>query len=144
APENYNGALEFNIHTITTENDGDSLDEQHAVKVKVTPTPEADMNLSQSIAEDVSTQLNFSVVHKNGDDDEFISKVWISADSVAGSKVTLLDSNGDPLVAETVSGVDGVPDGSYFVVDKDDLESIYAQGDTNWHGATSFDVWYEV
>lgn len=138
APENFNGVLEFNIHTITTENDGDSLDEKHDVTVKITPTPEANMSLSTTIAEDVSTKLDFSVVHQNGDTDETITKVWIKASDVDGSNLTLT-LNGNQLSAkETIDGDE------YYVIDQADLNNIYAQGSSNWHGNTSFDVKYEV
>src|SRR5690606_35135914 len=81
-PQNYNGKFEFDFYTITTEDDGDSLTEGFKIEVTVTPSPEAGMNLSSGGNEDTSFNLNFSVEHKNGDDDEFVSKVYIKVDSI--------------------------------------------------------------
>ncbi|MGO3355379.1 MAG: VCBS domain-containing protein [Oceanisphaera sp.] len=139
APANYNGIVDFKIYTITTENDGDSLTEDHDVQLTITPTPEATMNLSASIDEDVSTALDFSVIHQNGDTDESISKVWIKVDSVKDGLTLTLGDGGPALsTTENMGGDD------YYVVEQGNLGNIYAQGATNWHGTTDFDVKYEV
>ncbi|NWN91628.1 cadherin-like domain-containing protein [Marinobacter adhaerens] len=139
APANYNGVVDFNLYTITTENDGHSLTEKHDVQLTITPTPEAEMNLSASIEEDVSTALDFSVIHQNGDDDESISKVWIKVDSIKDDLQLTLGDGGPALSTKETIGSD-----EYYVVEKGDLDNIYAQGKANWHGTTDFDVKYEV
>lgn len=138
-PQNYNGKFNFDFYTITTENDGDSLTEKHEINVTVTPSPEAGMNLASSGDEDTSFQLDFGVKHENGDDDEFVSKVFIKVDSVTDGLTLTLGKNGSALsTTETIDGAD------YYVVEQSDLNNIYAKGKANWSGETSFKVRYEI
>ncbi len=147
-PQNYNGKFNFDFYTITTENDGDSLTEKHEINVTVTPSPEAGMNLASSGDEDTSFQLEFGVVHNNGDDDEFVSGVWIKVDSIQNGLALNLGTGADAKsladAANDANNTDVVLDDGYYKISGDAISNIYAKGKANWSGETSFDVRYEI
>ncbi|MCX7566523.1 DUF5801 domain-containing protein [Sulfitobacter sp. F26169L] len=83
-PANFSGTVDLNVTAVTTENDGDSRTGS-AVPVSfiVTPSPEAVTTASAVLVEDQTSQINFSVVHVDGDTDEQISAVRIRVDDVS-------------------------------------------------------------
>ncbi|MFV0457027.1 MAG: Ig-like domain-containing protein [Pseudomonas sp.] len=145
-PPNFNGTASFDFAVVTTENDGDSLTELHDVSVWVQPSPEATINLASDLDEDVSTKLDFSIQHRNGDTDERLDAVWIKASDVdaAGNFSLTYGLNGDSLAAVAGKQPGIVLDGDWYKLSGAALHSIYAKGQENWHGTAGFDVRYLI
>ncbi|MDO6823559.1 immunoglobulin-like domain-containing protein [Marinobacter sp. 1_MG-2023] len=143
-PTNFSGtSAEFTLAAVTTENDGDSLTAEHKVQVRITPSPEATMNLSTGGVEDTPAKLDFSAQQQNGETDETITEVWIKASDLAGKNFTLTyGENGSALGAEAQTGV--TVDGDWYKLDSTAMDNIYLNGDDNWHGNGSFTVQYRV
>ncbi len=146
-PANFNGTASFNFYAVTTENDGDSLTELHEVNVRVQPSPEATINLSASMDEDVSTALSFGIQHQNGDTDEQLDEVWLSASDVDGAiDFTLTYGAGGVSLAQAV--LDGLPgialEDGWYKLSGAALNSIHAQGRENWSGTADLDVRYLI
>jgi hypothetical protein len=146
-PANFNGTASFNFYSVTTEDDGDSLTELHAVSLRVQPSPEATINLSASIDEDVSTALSFGIQHQNGDTDEQLDAVWLSASDVDGATDFTLTygASGISLAQAVTDGLPGITlaDG-WYKLSGDALTSIHAQGRENWSGSAEIDVRYLI
>ena len=146
-PPNFNGTASFDLYAVTTENDGDSLTDPHVVSVRVEPSPEASINLTASIDEDVSTALSFGIQHQNGDTDEQLDAVWLSVLDVDGATdFTLTYGSGGVSLAQAVS--DGLPgitlEDGWYKLSGDALNSIHAQGRENWSGSAEIDVRYLI
>nr|WP_245000303.1 Ig-like domain-containing protein [Marinobacter daepoensis] len=145
-PPNFSGSTDFTLYSVTTEDDGDSLTEEHAVKVEIAPSPEAGMNLSTSAAEDTATLVDFGIQHQNGDTDEVLASVWISAadvDSALNYSLTIDDQSLADAAAD--AGMPGIilEDG-WYKLDDSLLGNVHLQGAPNWHGTADFGVRYEV
>nr|WP_241264572.1 Ig-like domain-containing protein [Marinobacter daepoensis] len=145
-PPNFSGSTDFTLYSVTTEDDGDSLTEEHAVKVEIAPSPEAGMNLSTSAAEDTATLVDFGIQHQNGDTDEVLASVWISAADVDSALNYSLTIDGQSLAdAAADAGMPGIilEDG-WYKLDDSLLGNVHLQGAPNWHGTADFGVRYEV
>ncbi|MGB7388399.1 MAG: DUF5801 repeats-in-toxin domain-containing protein [Pseudomonas neustonica] len=146
-PANFNGTASFNFYSVTTEDDGDSLTELHAVSLRVQPSPEATINLSASIDEDVSTALSFGIQHQNGDTDEQLDAVWLSASDVDGATDFTLTygASGVSLAQAVTDGLPGITlEDGWYKLSGDALNSIHAQGRENWSGSAEIDVRYLI
>ncbi|PRB82896.1 VCBS domain-containing protein [Pseudomonas sp. MYb185] len=147
-PPNFNGIQSFELSSVTTENDGDSLTKQHQVEVRVSPSPEATINLGASLDEDASSRLDFSIQHRNGDTDEVLSEVWINASDLAGlDDLILTYGQGGQSLADAAADVTNphiVLEDGYYKLSGDAIDNIYAQGRENWHGDASFGVHYVI
>ncbi|RBW51424.1 DUF5801 repeats-in-toxin domain-containing protein [Marinobacter sp. F3R11] len=143
-PTNFSGtSAEFTLAAVTTENDGDSLTAEHKVQVRITPSPEATMNLSTGGVEDTPAKLDFSAQQQNGETGETITEVWISKDDLdnAGGYILTYGASGSALDG-TESGVT-LEDG-WYKLDSTAMDNIYLKGGDNWHGNGSFTVQYRV
>jgi hypothetical protein len=133
---------------VTTENDGDSLSKTQKISIKVAPTPEATINLTDTVREDTSGNLSFAIAHQNGDTDERLDEVWIKADDADNlanmsltfgqTGVSLADAAAD--TAES----DITLDDGWYKLSGTAIDNIYAQGSLNWAGNESFDVRYVI
>lgn len=146
--DNFSGEISFNFTAVTTENDGDSLSKTHVVKVEVDPTPEATINLADSVEEDTSGNLSFAIEHQNKDTDERLDEVWIKAtdaDSLINMELTFGKNGGSLADAAADAGqADITTDGTWYKLSGSAINNIYAQGNTNWAGNESFDVHYVI
>ncbi|MEG1354810.1 tandem-95 repeat protein [Comamonas sp.] len=86
-PNNFSGEVKFSASAVSTERidgntwTGDKVDVSFVVK----PSAEAEATTSGALVEDVISSLKFGIVHKNGDTDETLTKVWIKvADAGTG------------------------------------------------------------
>jgi len=147
-PPNFNGSQTFDFYSVTTEDDSDSLTEQHSVELRVSPSPEATINLGASIDEDVSTRLDFSIQHRNGDVDEVLEEVWISAaDLAALGDLNLTYGQNGPSLADAAADAGNtsvVLDNGWYKLTGAAIDNVYAQGRENWHGDASFGVHYVI
>ncbi|SFQ85008.1 VCBS repeat-containing protein [Halopseudomonas formosensis] len=150
-PPNFNGSQTFDFYSVTTEDDNHSLTEQHSVELRVSPSPEATINLEASIDEDVSTRLDFSIQHRNGDNDEVLEEVWISAADLAalaalGDLNLTYGQNGPSLAAAAADAgnTSVVLDNGWYKLTGVAIDHVYAQGRENWHGDASFGVHYVI
>ena len=136
-PNNFNGKIDLTAQAVTTEiENGDAkVSAEYNSVITVIPTPEAGMNLTSSGNEDAKVQLNFGVIQKNGETDEYVNEVWIKAtgENSVGSKGVTLYKGGTELTV--------IEDG-WFKIAKADLGNIYAQGPANKGGNYTFDVRY--
>lgn len=157
APKNFNGEVTFQVTPVTTENDthtpapgidapaaGDAKVGQTVdVSFKVSPSPEATLNASSSLVEDVASKVDLSAVHQNGDTDEFVSEVWIKADEAETGDYTLY--LGDPANGGVKLSEAGIAnDGGYYKLNQEQLNNIYAKGGADKHGSFDLDVKYVV
>ncbi|MDO6440732.1 immunoglobulin-like domain-containing protein [Marinobacter sp. 2_MG-2023] len=143
-PANFSGTSDaFTLAAVTTENDGDSLTENHSVQIKITPSPEATMNLSTGGVEDTPEKLDFSAQQQNGEIGETITEVWISKADLdnAGGYTLTYGASGSELEG-TESGV--TLEGGWYKLDSTAMDNIYLKGNDNWHGDGSFTVQYTV
>lgn len=147
-PPNFNGSQTFDFYSVTTEDDNHSLTEQHSVELRVSPSPEATINLGASIDEDVSTRLDFSIQHRNGDTDEELEEVWISvADLAALGDLNLTYGQNGPSLADAAADAGNtsvVLDNGWYKLTGVAIDNVYAQGRENWHGDASFGVHYVI
>ncbi|WP_372966246.1 hypothetical protein, partial [Marinobacter sp.] len=143
-PANFSGtSAAFTLAAVTTENDGDSLTAEHSVQIKITPSPEATMNLNTAAVEDTPAKLDFSAQQQNGETGETITAVWISKDDLdSATGYTLTYGASGSELDGTESGVT-LEDG-WYKLDSTAMDNIYLKGDDNWHGDGSFTVRYEV
>ncbi|MBK1872024.1 VCBS domain-containing protein [Marinobacter sp. 1-3A] len=147
-PNNFSGEIDFNLTSVTTENDGDSLSETQKVNIQVTPTPEASINLADTVKEDTSGNLSFAIAHQNGDTDERLDEVWIKAsdaDSLAKMSLTFgQDGVSLAIAAADVNESDISLDDGWYKLSGTAIENIYAQGNLNLADSESFDVHYVI
>ena len=162
-PENYNGEVEFTLGIVSTENDGDSLTESSTISLNIIASPEASINLSMAIDEDVSTALSFAIQTQNGDTDEELEAVWINIASLeAATGVSLTYGEGGTSLADAVLagevGIAEFDDGTdtWYIIEGDALTNIYAQSADNvshYNGQesdgvdiplTDFEIKYEI
>ncbi|MEL0630481.1 DUF5801 repeats-in-toxin domain-containing protein [Psychromonas aquatilis] len=137
-PENYNSDVEFTLSTVSTENDGDTLTESNTISLTITPSPEATINLSTVIDEDVSTALNFAVQTQNGDTDEVLDAVWINIDSLEQATGISLTYGQDGITLAEAA-LDNTIDiteindntGNWYLIEGEALANIYAQSADN-------------
>jgi T1SS-143 domain-containing protein len=142
-PTNFSGtSAAFTLAAVTTENDGDSLTAEHSVQIRITPSPEATMNLSTAGVEDIPVKLDFSAQQQNGETGETITEVWIKASDLSGQKFTLTYGENGSALADGQSGVS--LEGGWYKLNSTAMDNIYLKGDDNWHGDGSFTVRYEV
>jgi len=142
-PANFSGtSAAFTLAAVTTENDGDSFTENHSVQIRITPSPEATMNLSTGGGEDTPAKLDFSAQQQSGESDETITEVWIKASDLDGQNFTLTyGEDGDPL-ADGQAGVS--LDNGWYKLTGEAINSIYMKGNANWSGDANFTVQYRV
>ena len=146
-PPNFNGTASFDLYAVTTENDGNSLTDPHVVSVRVEPSPEASINLTATIDEDVSTALSFAIQHQNGDTDEQLDAVWLDAADVDGATDFQLTygAGGVDLAQAVDDGMPGITlEDGWYKLSGTALESIFAQGRENWSGSVDVGVRYLV
>ena len=146
-PPNFNGTEKFDFYVVTTEDDGNSLTQKHEVSVRVEPSPEATINLSARFDEDVSSPLDFSIQHRNGDTDEQLDGVWLKAGEIDGATDYSLTygPGGESLADAVANGLPGIVlEDGWYKLSGSALNNIYAQGKENWHGNASFDVHYLI
>ena len=135
---NFSGTLSFTVRAVSTENDGDSnAGAAQTVTVEVTPSPEATLATQTTILEDTRTQLNLGLVHQNGDTNETLDSVWISADSLVGKPFTLYLGTTELSSALTA-------DGGWYKLTLAQAANIFVQGAANSDADGSFAVRYTV
>ncbi len=145
-PDNYSGTVTFGGKVVVTENDGHSTQQDlGTLRAEVTPTPEATLNLSTTLSEDRLGQVDFSIVHANGDTDETLASVWISEADLTGAPYTLYLGNGTGTPLLSANGQPGVEiSGGWVKLTGGAIGDIYALGGADLHGSYSFAVRYEI
>src|SRR6056297_1337419 len=149
SPENFSGTIDFTARPVTTENDGDSwTGSSHDLSVEVTPSPESVIETSTTVDEDTLGQVDFSIVHQNGDTDETLSSVSINQADVDGKEFTLYLGNGtETTIAEAAADgniTEVVLDDGYYKLTGDAIDNIYVQGGADRHGSYDLDIKYEI
>lgn len=136
APENYSGELAFQLISVTTENDGDSLTSAPVdVVVHVTPTPEAMVNSVSAIKEDIGGLLKLDLSQPKGENEE-LTAIWIKANDITDNGFeliiegkTLAELAADPDFAD-VSHDDTHP--GYIKITGKYMHAIHAKADPNF------------
>ncbi|WP_323752054.1 DUF5801 repeats-in-toxin domain-containing protein [Marinobacter sp.] len=142
-PANFSGTSgAFTLAAVTTENDGDSLTDNHSVQIRIKPSPEATMNLGTDAVEDTPAKLDFSAQQENGETGETITEVWIKASDLSGQNFTLTYGENGSALAGGQSGV--TLEGDWYKLNSIAMDNIYLKGNDNWHGNGSFTVQYRV
>ncbi|MDD2653025.1 MAG: VCBS domain-containing protein, partial [Sulfurimonas sp.] len=145
APQNYSGTIDFNAKGIVTENDGDfSTGTQIPISVTVSPSPEATMSLATTINEDTLTQVDFSVIHQNGDTNETLTEVYILKSSLDGQEFTLYYGTDKTSLSDAADAGDITDDGTYYVLSGSAIDNIYAQNAADKDTDGSFTVKYTI
>ncbi|MEA4872796.1 MAG: VCBS domain-containing protein, partial [Synergistaceae bacterium] len=145
-PANYSGTIDLSVRPVTTENDGNSLTGSAIpITITVDPSTEAIMSTSTTANEDTLVNLNFNVIHQNGDTDETLTSVWIKADDVEGKNFNLYFGNSTNTTLSSAAGTTGVElDGGYYKLTGSAINNIYAKGEENTNGVYNFDTKYEI
>ncbi|WP_455230460.1 VCBS domain-containing protein [Geopseudomonas aromaticivorans] len=140
-PANYSGAVTFQVASVTTENDGNSLTGTPVdISFTVTPSPEATMTTGVTVEEDVLTALDLNIVHQSGDTDETLAQVRIAESELVGKNFTLyLDSAGTQPVTDLI------PVGGYYVLTPAQVAGLHVQGSEHLDGSLgSFNFQYQI
>lgn len=165
-PNNFSGEIKFSAQATNTDTCTNGISDSNSctsevtdVTITVTPTPEATVKMSAAAAEDELTQLSFAIKHKNGDNDETLSTIYIKASDANGGdgkNFTIVYSEDGKtymsLEEALTNGkiekeeIDGV---KYYKItaDGEDVHNIYVKGDGNYSGKgedNSFSFKYEI
>jgi large repetitive protein len=151
-PSNFSGTVNFTGRAVTTENDGNAwTGALNNLKFTVTPAPEAEIVLSSTVDEDTVGRINFNVAHRNGDTNESVSEVWISAADVAdliADGVSLYFGNGTSVTLADAAANAGVPsvvlDAGWYKLTGAAFNNIYAKGAYNETGTYKFVIRYQI
>ena len=92
-PANFSGEIKFTAQATNTDSSTGAMSDSNStysdktdVTITVTPTPEATVHSEATAPEDILQQLSFAIQHKNGDNDETLTSIYIKASEVdAGS-----------------------------------------------------------
>ena len=131
---NYSGTVTFTAQPVVTEsdNDSDTFFEPQNISFTVTPSPEATLSISSDLVEDEIGQLDLSAVYQNGDSDESVSAVKITA-------VDGLTFYSDAAGTTELTLTDGV-----YLIEGDAIDSVYVKGSANDSSSVNLDVDYKV
>jgi len=142
-PNNYSGELNFTVKFVTTENDGNSLTQEVPVSVVITPTAEAQINLSTSSNEDTLTKMNFNIDYQDGDTNESVAFVWIDKADVSDQFTLYLGStaieNVSTIDSETIDGKE------YYKLTGEQANNLDVQFDADVGSVTkTLDIKYQT
>jgi large repetitive protein len=147
-PANFSGTVNLSLIPITTENDGNSLTGAPiALSTTITPSPEATLNTSTTLNEDTLAQVSFALQPQNGDGDETLASVWITAADVdANPNFTLYFGNGTATTLAAAAGSEPgvVLDAGMYKLTGAAFNNIYVKGADNLSGSANFGIQYEV
>ena len=138
---NWSGTLKLQISAVSTENDGDTYQSRwQEVKLEVAPTPEATIVTSTALVEDGPlTRVDFTLQPQNGDTNETLAGVRISASSLESNHYRLyLDAAGTQEITKLTSNA------GYYELDATQAQNLYARGVNNYSGAAGFSFQYGV
>ncbi len=148
APANFSGTVTLSLIPITTEDDGNSLsDAPIALSTTITPSPEATLNTSTTLNEDTLAQVSFALQAQNGDSNETLASVWITAADVdANPNFTLYFGNGTSTTLAAAAGSQPgvVLDAGMYKLTGAAINNLYVKGANNLSGSDSFGIQYEV
>ena len=88
------------------------------------------MVTSTTADEDTLVNLNFNIIHQNGDTDETLTSVWIKADDIEGKDFNLYLGDSTTTTLSDAVGTSGVElDGGYYKLTGSAINNIYAKGE---------------
>ncbi|WP_212749538.1 DUF5801 repeats-in-toxin domain-containing protein [Acinetobacter sp. CIP 102129] len=148
-PVNFSGTENFTVQPVVTENDGRATKfALQTVEFKITPSPEATLNLSSNVWEDVDDgtyghanqigQISLSALPQNGDstNEEIYAVRFSEAEVLAAGMILYSDAAGTtPLVATG---------GYYYVTGVANVQNVYVRSDENFSGDVALTVDYIV
>ncbi|MFN3907075.1 MAG: Ig-like domain-containing protein [Acinetobacter junii] len=142
-PVNYSGTVDFTVQPVVTENDGRATKfALQTVEFKITPSPEATLNLSSNVWEDEIGgnigRIDLSTVIQNGDNvnDEIYEVRILAADVTARNLILYSDAAG-------TTPLDANGDGYYYIAQAN-LNSVYVRSPANYSGDINLNMDYIV
>jgi VCBS repeat-containing protein len=142
-PQNLNdnntpSGFSFDVHLTTYDAGGQQNDSDLTVTPEVEPvTDPTDITVNApDVDEGNSVTINLELSNDaDGDAANIVDgKLYISLDESDMDSAGTLSYQGSEITPQTVSGVDGIPDGNYYVIDSvdssDTLSLTYESGDT--------------
>ncbi|MBL8281543.1 MAG: cadherin-like domain-containing protein, partial [Acinetobacter junii] len=142
-PVNFSGTENFTVQPVVTENDGRATKfALQTVEFKITPSPEATLNLSSNVWEDEIGgnigRIDLSTVIQNGDNvnDEIYEVRILAADVTARNLILYSDAAG-------TTPLDANGDGYYYIAQAN-LNSVYVRSPANYSGDINLNMDYIV
>ncbi|MBY5985212.1 hypothetical protein KUW18_14035 [Halomonas sp. DP5Y7-2] len=120
-PANFSGRVELQVMSVVTENDGNAREVVEVVAFEVTPSPEALLQTTSLLVEDVAGLLDLGLLPQNDDLNEVISAVWLNAADLAAAPLTVLG----------LEGPDVMDEGDYIKLINGAWDSVRVLGDPN-------------
>ncbi|MBY5926038.1 MULTISPECIES: immunoglobulin-like domain-containing protein [unclassified Halomonas] len=120
-PANFSGRVELQVMSVVTENDGNAREVVEVVAFEVTPSPEALLQTTSLLVEDVAGLLDLGLLPQNDDLNEVISAVWLNAADLAAAPLTVLG----------LEGPDVIDEGDYIKLINGAWDSVRVLGDPN-------------
>ena len=150
-----NASFAFDARLMGSVVGGPSIEADERADMPVTPvTDEAVITVSAGDTDEGGTSVNATIAVYDPADgvhgQVFDGKLYVQVSTTNNDGGNVTDSSGQPIVLSTVSGVDGVPDGDYYVIDVGtaggsvDLTYTVPDGVTLQPGAVTFTAYAQT